>query len=128
MQVARSTSVGSAAQFLGASHDAGLRPGAPCRGPRLRAAVASALRARNAPHLVFRHDGLTPQQQEAEEALLRLDAEVAAEAAAVGSAPGDAQDGGHAGDATLEGWEQLAARSQQAGLTRASSGGGIDAC
>lgn len=75
----------------------------------MRAAVASALRVRNAPQLVFRHDGLTPQQQEVEEVFQRLDAEAAAEAAAAEAAGGDAQPGGHEGGAALEGWEELEA-------------------
>ncbi len=77
-----------------------------CRGPRLRAAVASALRARNAPQLVFRHDGLTPQQQEVEELLARLDAEAAAEAEAAAAAA-EHVDAGKDEDATaLQGWEE----------------------
>ncbi|KAL4430570.1 hypothetical protein ABPG77_005810 [Micractinium sp. CCAP 211/92] len=76
------------------------------QGPRLRAAVASALRARNAPQLVFRHDGLTPQQQEVEELLARLDAEAAAEAEAAAAAA-EHVDAGKDEDATaLQGWEE----------------------
>ncbi|KAL4436945.1 hypothetical protein ABPG75_004084 [Micractinium tetrahymenae] len=56
------------------------------QGPRLRAAVAAALRARNAPQLVFRHDGLTPQQQEVEEVFQLLDAVAAEEALASAAA------------------------------------------
>lgn len=40
-------------------------PGIPCtpsRAPKLRSEVAKVLRARNAPHLVFRHDAPTAQQ------------------------------------------------------------------
>ena len=46
-----------------------------CRGGKLRAAVARALGARNAPQLLFRHDSPTPQQRSIEDILAQLDEE-----------------------------------------------------
>lgn len=61
-----------------------LNPAAPCptpplacRGAKLRAEVARALRARHAPQLIFRRDALTPRQQEVEDVFRRLEEEEA---------------------------------------------------
>ncbi|KAI7837074.1 hypothetical protein COHA_009072 [Chlorella ohadii] len=53
-----------------------------CMAPKLRTEVARVLRARNAPHLVFRRDAPTAKQQELEDIFAQLDAEAAADAAA----------------------------------------------
>lgn len=49
----------------------------PRRATKLRAEVARALRARNAPHLVFCRDALTPRQQEVEDVFRQLELEEA---------------------------------------------------
>ena len=55
-------------------------PAAAChRTPKLRSALARALKARNMPQLVFKHDGLTERQQEVEDVFRRLDEEAEAE-------------------------------------------------
>jgi hypothetical protein len=62
-------------------------PAAAChRTPKLRSALARALKARNMPQLVFKHDGLTEQQQEVEDVFRRLDEEAEAERAAAAAA------------------------------------------
>ena len=65
------------------------------RTPKLRSALARALKARNMPQLVFRHDGLTERQQEVEDVFRRLDEEAEAEqeeaaAGVAGTAAADA--------------------------------------
>lgn len=56
-------------------------PGAPLaalrRAAKLRAEVARALRARHAPHLVFRRDALSPRQQQVEDVFRQLELEEA---------------------------------------------------
>lgn len=49
----------------------------------MRGEVARVLRARNVPQLVFRHDGLTPRQQEVEDVFRQLEEAEAAEAEAM---------------------------------------------
>lgn len=49
--------------------------------PKLKAALAHSLRARNMPQLVFKHDSLTAKQQELEDIFRRLDEEDEEEAA-----------------------------------------------
>ena len=62
-------------------------PAAAChRTPKLRSALARALKARNMPQLVFKHDGLTQRQQEVEDVFRRLDEEAEAERAAAAAA------------------------------------------
>lgn len=55
-----------------------------CRAPKLRSALAHALRARNMPQLEFRHDSLTARQQEVEDILQRLEEEEEGEEATAG--------------------------------------------
>lgn len=77
---------------------AAARPPALHRAPKLRAALARALRARHVPQLCFKHDSLTPQQQELDDIFARLDDEAEEEqagaAAELGGNGAGRQDGG----------------------------------
>ncbi|PRW33870.1 ribosome-binding factor A [Chlorella sorokiniana] len=67
--------------------------------PKLRSEVAKVLRARNAPHLVFRRDAPTAKQQELEDIFAQLDQEAADDAAAAAAGAAAADAGAAAGEA-----------------------------
>jgi hypothetical protein len=63
------------------------------RAPKLRSALAHALRARNMPQLEFRHDSLTAQQQEVEDIFRMLEEQEEGSLGALDSGDEDVDDG-----------------------------------